>query len=505
MLAPGKLFTRLKNALNPTRDVRYPDVQSALEADTEFNTDNLNYRLLSLSPSDHVDVRMAVEGTLILGAIGSGKSSGSAAAYARAFLSAGYGGLICCCRQDERRAWERYAAKTGRSDSLIIVSPQGRYRCNPVDYLLKRPGTTASRIEQVVNFLSSIAEVAERGDKGGGGKHDRFFEQTNKRAIRAVTEVCFRARGATGMAILDEVMMSSPRTHEEVHDPAWQQRSLCYRMITEGDAKPMTTQERVDFDRAAAFLLRDIPDMPPETRGSVFATWGTMVDPLLRGQMAELFGTETNFIPELSFNGAVIVLDLSTEVFGHYGAVLMAAFGYIWKLAVSQRDLDLYPRPVFWFCDEYAEVALRSDAKWLSVSARHKRCCAVLIGQTTTGIQAALGGDSAKDAADNLFAALGTKIFHANSGATNRWASGLFARDWQVRTNFSASNGEHQNASGGGSDMLESTVLESEFTRLKKGGPESNFCTEAIVFCGGKVWNATGTTALRTIFRQHID
>jgi hypothetical protein len=41
-------------------------------------------------------------------AVGFGKTSGSVAN---------------CVKDDERKLWERYARETGRSDSIIIVSP----------------------------------------------------------------------------------------------------------------------------------------------------------------------------------------------------------------------------------------------------------------------------------------------------------------------------------------------------------------------------------------------
>ncbi len=56
--------------------------------------------------------------------------------------------------------------------------------------------------------------------------------------------------------------------------------------------------------------------MPNDTRGSILATYGVMSDVLLRGQMADLFDGGTNFVPEVTFEGGIVVLDLSTKIYG---------------------------------------------------------------------------------------------------------------------------------------------------------------------------------------------
>ena len=70
-----------------------------------------------------------------------------------------------------------------------------------------------------------------------------------------------------------------------------------------------------------------------------------MADVLLRGHMADLFDGETNFIPDLTFDGAIIILDLPTKVYGQAGVYVQSAFTYLWQIACEQRDVKLSPRP----------------------------------------------------------------------------------------------------------------------------------------------------------------
>jgi hypothetical protein len=464
---------------------------------------DLEYPLLWLSPNDPFTVRHAVEGCAIFGGVGSSKSTGSGATLARGFLAAGQGGLVLCVKPGERQVWEEYAVLTGRSDSLIVVSPSQPWRCNLLNYALKRPGVVGSRTEQVVSLFMTIIEAAERGEKGGGAKNDKFWERALRQLLRNAIEICVAAHGTVSIPMLHKLIASAPRSHDEVHDPVWQQDSLCYQLIVEGDARTKGLREQTDFDLAATYFLREFVDFPNETRGSVLATWGTVADVLLRGHMAELFGGETNFVPDVSFNGAVIILDLPVKVYGPAGVLVQAAFKYLWQLAAEQRDVTANPRPAFLFIDEAHELVTDYDMQFFA-TARSSRICAVLISQNLSNYYAVMGGETGRHRVEGALANLNTKIFHANGHAeTNRWASSLFAKHWQVKGTFSRQRGEaRDSATGGGSDSLESKVLEAEFTTLKKGGPENNGCAEAIVFQGGRIFRATGDTYLRTIFRQ---
>jgi len=83
--------------------------------------------------------------------------------------------------------------------------------------------------------------------------------------------------------------------------------------------------------------------MPNDTRGSILAAYGVMGDVLLRGHMADLFDGETTFLPDLTFDGAIIVLDLPTKVYGQAGVLVQSAFTYLWQTACEQRNVKANP------------------------------------------------------------------------------------------------------------------------------------------------------------------
>ncbi|MBV9505029.1 MAG: hypothetical protein JO323_08510 [Acidobacteriia bacterium] len=252
------------------------------------------------------------------------------------------GGLVCCVKPGDRELIEAYARFTGRSESLVVVSPKNAWRCNLVRYALMRPGIVGSRVETIVSLLMTIVEAAERSDKGGG-QQDKFWQRSLRQILRNGIEVCIAAKGEITMKMLHDVITSAPRSHAEVHDKEWQASSICYRLIEEAEAREKSERAQSDFELAARYFLREFPDMPNDTRGSILAAYGVMGDVLLRGHMADLFDGETTFLPDLTFDGAIIVLDLPTKVYGQAGVLVQSAFTYLWQTACEQRNVKANP------------------------------------------------------------------------------------------------------------------------------------------------------------------
>jgi hypothetical protein len=464
---------------------------------------DLNFPLFSWSPFDVFRLFMAFAGIVIFGELGAAKSTGSAAWLLLKYLEIGMGGLISCIKPGDRELIEAYAKATGREGSLIVVSPGNKWRCNLMKYALRGLGAAGSRVEQIVSLLMTIVESAERGERSSV-QGDAFWRRSLRQILRNGIEVCIAARGEVTMAMLHEVITSAPRTHADVRNPDWQKGSLCYRLIEEAEAREKSHREQADFELAARYFLSEFPDMPADTRGSIFATYSVMADVLLRGHMAELFDGETNFVPDLSFGGAIIVLDLPTKIYGQAGLYVQSAFTYLWQLAAEQRDVKANPRPVFWFVDEAQELVCNYTPEFLA-TARSARVASVLISQNKPNYLAAMGGEAGRHRVDAILANAGTKILHANGCAeTNKWASDTISEEMQTRRNWHGTLEQGQGRGGGG-EAIGRKVLPSEFTTLKKGGAQNGFMTEVIVYqTGASFFANNGEPWLRTSFRQQI-
>jgi type IV secretory pathway TraG/TraD family ATPase VirD4 len=473
------------------------------------SSDLLDRTLLHLSPQDPWTIRDACEGCQIFGGTGSGKTSGSGEAIAKAFLQAGFGGVVCTAKPDERALWERYCAETGRQDSLILFSPSQPHRFNFLDYEARRPGEGAGLTENLVNLFCTVLEVADR--KQGKGSGDEYWQRTLQQLLRNAFDLLMVARNRLSLPEIYQLITSAPQSPEQVHDPGWQKSSLCFALIEQGEAREKHESQRLDFEHTARFWLSEYPSLASKTRSIIVSNFTSMGDAFLRGALRQLFCTTTNVVPELTHEGAIIVLDLPVKEYAEVGQFAQILFKLIWQRATERRDVQNHPRPVFLWADESQNFVTSHD-QLFQTTARSARACTVYLTQNLSNYYAALGGEGARAEADSLLGNLQTKIFHANGDhVTNTWAAELFAKSWQFRSSVSSSTSQPVNwmdgspttqHGTGGSQSLEWDVLPQEFTTLRKGGPANDLAVDALVFQGGRIWSATGRNSLRTSFLQ---
>jgi hypothetical protein len=207
-----------------------------------------------------------------------------------------------------------------------------------------------------------------------------------------------------------------------------------------------------------------------------------------------MFCTDTTIVPEVSFKGAVIVLDMPIGEWGDLGRQMQGIFKYMWQRAVLRRDIKENPRPLCLFQDEAQAFINPFDYEY-QARVRAFKGCTVSLTQNISNYYAALGAGG-RDQADALLGNLVTKIFHANSDKnTNQYAIDTIGQAWQMMIG----------GSEGGVTWQESAqyqMLTSAFTTLRKGGPENRGEVDGIVFQGGRVWRATGSTFIPVVFKQ---
>jgi hypothetical protein len=305
---------------------------------------------------------------------------------------------------------------------------------------------------------------------------------------------------------LYDVIVSAPTSMEQLDSEAWQQKSTCYRLLEEAlNSERLTEQQKSDLQITGRYFMQEFPMLPGDTRGSIISTFTTMADIFLRGQIGTLFSGGLNIVPELAHEGAILVIDIPVKTFGQVGIASQVLWKFVFQQACERRDVGKNPRPVFIASDECHNIVNQHDAMFLT-TARSSRCCSIYMTQSYPNLVAAMGGEQRGQAlADSFAGVLANRIFCANTDPkTNEWAASVFAKGFQSRfssgVNRSERGGDSSNA--GASESLEYLVQPAEFVTLAKGGPENSYLVEAIVSQGGRVFNASGTTFLKTAFRQ---
>lgn len=462
------------------------------------------------------DIRASVENTLIFGATGAGKTSGSGRAIALSLLRAGYGGCVLCAKGDEVGLWESYCAEAGRSEDLIIVRPGGPWRFDPLAFEALRANAAGGLTENLVNLFDTILELADRNGGSGGARDDEaYWRRSTKQLVRNCIDLLVLAGEHVAIEGLYQLVISAPQSLEEVRSDDWRRSSYCFRLLKEAERRPKSADRERDFGLAADYFLREFPALSSKTRSVVVSCFTSQIDVMQRGVLRELFGADTTFTPDASEHGRIIVVGLPVKEYREVGLIANVLIKYCWQRAIESRDLSENARPVFLWCDEFQTFATSQDAQFFA-TCRSARAATVLLSQNVSGVHAALGGgDNGRAEADAIFANCNTKLFHANlDTVTNTWAADLIGKRRDLF--MSVSQSEHSGgglasliglaangqASAGASEQLDHEVPPSAFARLRTGGPANGWNVDAILVQSGKRFRESGGIWMPVTFKQ---
>lgn len=495
---------------------------------------DLDAPLLQLATKDAWTARDAFEGTQIFGAIGSGKTSGSGAMLAKAMLRAGWGGLVLCAKHDERATWERYCAETGRSRSLIVFDASGARRFNFLNYEIGRWPDGQAITQNIVALLMNVLDAVRGRDAASAGGEDFWRDSTTELLGNAIDPL-WSAHGRVELSQLMDFVQDHPRSVTDLHREDWAESSAWGRTMMTAMNRPAFPIPDADMQAIMGYWTKVFANPDPRTSGNILATVSSKLAPLRRGKLRELFCTDTTILPELTHQGAVIVLDFPVRVWSEAGILAQHIFKFIWQRAAETRPVTATTRPLFLWADESQTFISPYDAEFQS-TARSSRVATVYLTQNLPNYYNKIGGKNPHDAVDALLGNFGTKIFHSNGDVrTNAFAADLIGKTVQWRQNVGANTGssyqegtntgysssgsggkastssssgtnrgqgQSQGQSWGASQVVDYQVQPAQFTSLRKGGTPNNGKVDGIIFQGGRVWSHTRSTWMPAEFSQ---
>lgn len=519
---------------------------------------DLDTALLQLSSNDKFTLRDACQGVHVFGGIGSGKTSGSGAALAGAYLRAGFGGLVLCAKPDEVDRWYDYARAHGRANSVILFGERSDAAFNFITYELARQGPDGAG--SVVECLVRILEAARLSNPNAGRSGDAFWENATRQLLSNTIPILYAATGTVQIPDIIRFVASAPQNADQVQDANWQDGSFMFQALLAARRNPVVPLYEDEFEKTASYWRNEFAQLDPKTRSNIAISLSTILDRFNRGRLQRAFCTHTNVVPELTFHGAIIIMDMSALTWNEDGVIGQQLFKYMWQRAVLARNA-LPPkqrdRPVFLWADEAQYFVNSFDTDFQS-TCRSSKACTVYLTQSLPTYYAKMGSDQAKHRADMLLANFVTKVFHNNADPeTNRWASETIGRSLQRRNTFSeAENYGHSegmnsgegsnwgsNSGGGGSvdsqgnvssswnsgnnrggsdnwgrnrgrnsgetvtggysETMDYTVEPAAFARsLRTGGPANGGLVTGLWFQAGKVFRDSGRNYLHVSFRQ---
>jgi hypothetical protein len=450
----------------------------------------------------------------IFGESGSGKTV-AGNTIALGYLKAGWGGCVCCYKEDETRRWLRMAEAAGVP--VIVINPDNDYTLNLAAWEMERPGRGSGSAENLADLLMSIAEFISPG--GRRQVQDQHWTDGARRGIRNSFEALRAADMPVTMRNLQRVIAGIPVRNRMTHALIWPEGSLLR------EALQRARQRGIDTSLLESYYIDELARAGQEEHtGSVLSSITHMLDYLVSGVVAHLFFNDNPTIrPDMSKRGVVYILDLPVLEYGNVGRIGQIAFRTVWiKEMMRRQGLEsLYDTWAFLYMDESQQFFSPQLDNLFLEAARSSCISACYLTQTISAWYAAAEAAHAHDQVHAAMSNLGLKIFMRNSGDTNTYASNLISKGIQIRYSGGSSENETRNVgvnsgysgssgSGGGGPHSSSSfnfgtsrgfsasyganfswrqekdalVDESVFTNLQVG--------QALVFRSGKRFALTG-------------
>lgn len=499
------------------------------------DTWDLAMELLHFSNAENDVWRLAdaTAGCFGTGSPGTGKTSGSAQAIARAYLSAGFGGLVLCGKASEAEQWIEWAKEEGREKSIIHVHLDKDMVFPFLDY--QSALTYGADVENLLDIITKVIEITQDSEMSSQGDN-AFFYMANSTMLRNAISLCKMAYGTVSLIDLYDIINSAPTSVEEKQSETWRQSSECFAAIELCNEREKQKQAaggvyviNKELKLCVNYFLGTYPHMGDRLRSSISQIFLSNVDPWLRGNLRKFFSRKIDEVdphtgkkpfylnPDHCIDGAIYIFDFSVKRDGLPARVATSLYKLFWQGHMERRDVKTDGgRPVFLFGDE-AQLYLNSADIEFAQTARSSRVLTVWLTQNISNIFVALGqGEHGINQTESLLGNMNTLIWHANSHVkTNEWASKVVGSQWRYAASTTSGDsdgysmaengGSRSNGSNSSVSFAESqrSVLEPrEFTLLKRGGAAYDYEVEAIIHQSGRIWEATQSNFIKVTFNQ---
>lgn len=441
----------------------------------------------------------AVRGTSVFGAIGSGKTSGSGKTIAKAFLNAGYGGLVLCGKADEKDNWVHYAMETGRKDDLYVFSESNPFRFNFLDYEMHRDSRGGGQTRNIVNLFMTIHEMGRKQSGGGRGGDDQFWQSALQRLLTRLIDLIKLAELPMTVEQMYQIVATAPKAPDAFLDETWIAQSDCAMALVTAHDKAANTDL---FRMVDQFWSMEYPTLDEKTRSIISESFYGLAEPFLSGLLKELFATTTNIKPEATQSGAIIIMDIPVTDYLELGVYAQSIMKYLWQQAIQRRKTGNDILPNFLWVDE-AQIFINKHDMMFQTTARSSKAATVFLSQNISNYYSTIGGAHPKEQTNSLLGNLSTKIFHANNDyVTNEWASNTIAKTFQLITSYQTQM-KQDSTSGGASEQLHHQVLPVDFTMLRTGGAHHQLQVDAVLTIAGRTWQ-DGKNYMRLTFDQRV-
>ena len=446
----------------------------------------LDFPLIKWGVGHPFTVRDACEGVLIMGGLGSGKTSGSGRLLAHQYLKQGFGGLVLTAKEDELALWIKYCKECGREKDLIVFGHGSDRYFNFLDYECNRPDSGTGITHNIADTLKTVVKA---GANEGNEQNEAFWDSALQQLLVNAVDLCLLNNNNIRFQDIYKIIQSAPRSINQLNNKEWRKKSRCVSLMIYLSQQINSMERNAETDKKARrlqtvedFFLGNWLNLSEKTRSIVEQMFFGFGDRFMRDPLYSLFNTKTNVTPEDTIKGKIIVVNLPYLIFEKTGKDGQILFKYVWQRAMQRRQINNNSLPTFLWVDEAHYFLHDHDIDHQS-TARSYRACTVYLTQNLPNYALhAGGGQKGNNRFKALAGNLGTKFFHANSDVeTNEYASNLIGKKLVWLKNMGTSMGQNVGTSEGSSQSLENIVQPSQIALQKTGGPLNNFEVDVII------------------------
>ena len=459
--------------------------------------DLLDRTILNLSKSDWLTPRSLIQGgVLITGGLGQGKSSTSLRQLVYGLLRARLGGLFCTVKSSDTQDYLALIKAAGREKDHIVFSVESGLRFDPLAYLWAN-GRGAQDVEAVIDFFSTLLSI---GKQHLGVNNDRFWELAAEQAMRHAIHLIRLARAPLSIVTVANTIASFPTAPGQEETEEWQKTSYTASLIEQIRARKdeLSETDWKDLEVATQFVFTKWASYDEKPRGSIEMTFAGMADKFLFSPFREMFASGTyDFRPEeMTHAGKLVILDIPVLQYGRETSRLMQI---IVKLVCQRQWLSHAYKPgccngAMLVQDEFQMLMSRFENHFVQVC-RGSAIVPIFSTQTILNLDEEMGESQPGPKSKAFLNNLSIKIAHNSGGCpdTCQYLADTIGKEYRYIDGFHASEGGgHTHTGVSGQKQLAHIVEPIEFTRLMAPDGQ-NPCAEAIVYLGGKAFNATKT------------
>jgi hypothetical protein len=405
----------------------------------------------------------------------------------------------------------------------------------------------------LVNLLMKMTEAAQRGSElRGQAAEQPFWRLAPRELIDHTIDALFAAYGTLRLSDMIEFVLTLPKFDARQPEATFGRTSFAERTLLKAGREPVHPLPAADLNAIASYFRFNYGLLDEKTRSNIVVTMTSQFNPLMKGMMREIFSTWTTIVPELTHEGAIIIVDFPVKEYEDAGMLAQHIFKYLWQRATESRDPRRSQRPVFCWADE-AQFFITPYDIHFQTTARSSRAATVYLTQTFSNYYASIGGANPRDATHAFLANFVTKIFHANTDHnTNQAAADMIGKRVQIRGGGGRSSSNSQQQSFGENDgisfsqssgvswsrdsgvstssssgrssqsgrsiglsigdtlshstswseQMDYDIQPGDFAALRSGGPANGGRTDAVFFQGGRGFAACGGRNYMTLSFQ---